>query len=57
METVKIELTVKEVEFVINALAKFPYNEVSGIISTFTTQAQDQLAIKPTEVEKAKEDV
>lgn len=46
MEATKVlnlEFTVKEIEFIINALGKFPYAEVAGMISNIQQQATKQL--------------
>lgn len=41
--TINLSLSVKETELILNALAKFPYNEVSAIIATISSQAKAQL--------------
>ena len=43
-EKLNIALSVKEIEFILNALAKFPYAEVSGMINNLTEQARVQMA-------------
>jgi hypothetical protein len=50
-EKLSIALTVKEIEFILNALAKFPYAEVSAMIANLTDQAKAQMSpVKTPEV-------
>jgi len=53
-EKLSIALSVKEIEFILNALAKFPYAEVSGMIANLTEQAKSQMSpVKVPEVTDA----
>lgn len=53
-EKLNIALSVKEIEFLLNALAKFPYAEVSGMIANLSEQAKAQMApVKVPEVNDA----
>lgn len=46
-QRINLNLSVKETELILNALAKFPYNEVSAIIATISGQAKAQLEPLP----------
>ena len=43
-EYVQINLTLKEVETILNALVKFPYNEVSSVVASVGEQTKAYLA-------------
>ena len=46
-QTVKLELTIEEVNLVIGVLSKQPYEVSSNIISKIVTQSREQLAEQP----------
>jgi hypothetical protein len=50
-QVLKFELSQEEASFVIQALAKQPFEAVAGLITKLQQQAQPQLA-PPTEAEK-----
>jgi len=49
MEKLKIELTVEEVNLVLNSLSELPFKITNEIINNIKTQAENQL--KPANVE------
>ncbi len=56
-EKLNIELSIKEIEFILNALAKFPYAEVSAMIANLSEQARVQMlpVSKPVEADNVQE--
>jgi hypothetical protein len=41
-ELIEIDLTLKEIEFLLSALAKFPYHEVAPLIANISGQVQNR---------------
>lgn len=52
---IKLELTVQEVNSVLNALAQMPYAQVASLFANVQQQAQAQVQQAPAEPEAAAE--
>ena len=49
MENIKLDLSIKETNIILNALSSRPYVEVCDLISKIQTEGNKQLETKPVE--------